>query len=59
MFVVYFEGVEVIDLFGDSIFEEWLCKEFEKYLILEECEKLCCEGGFEELMKILCECLEE
>ena len=35
-FAAYFEGVEAIDLFGDSIPEEWLRKEFEKHLTPED-----------------------
>ena len=58
-FAAYFEGVEAIDLFGDSIPEEWLRKEFEKHLTPEEREKLRREGGLEELMKTLRERLEE
>ncbi|RPH16007.1 MAG: hypothetical protein CBB67_016350 [Alteromonadaceae bacterium TMED7] len=58
-FASYFEGVEAIDLFGDSIDEEWLRKEFEKRLSAEEREKLRQEGGLDELMKKLRERLDE
>ncbi len=58
-FAEYFKGIEQIDIFDRLLPEDWLRKEFEKNLSLEEKEKLKSLGGLEELMKALKERLEE
>ncbi|NQZ27913.1 MAG: VWA domain-containing protein [Colwellia sp.] len=58
-FAEYFKGIEQIDIFDKLLPEDWLRKEFEKQLSIEEKEKLKALGGLDELMKTLKERLEE
>ncbi len=58
-FAEYFKGVEAINLFDESIPDEWLRKSIEKLLSDEEKEKVKSLGGLDELMKTLKERLEE
>jgi hypothetical protein len=58
-FAEYFKGIEQIDIFDRLLPEDWLRKEFEKNLSVEEKEKLKSLGGLEALMKALKERLEE
>ncbi|WP_019028010.1 vWA domain-containing protein [Colwellia piezophila] len=58
-FAEYFKGIEQIDIFDRLLPEDWLRKEFEKQLSIEEKEKLKSLGGLDELMKALKERLEE
>ncbi|KGJ95890.1 vWA domain-containing protein [Colwellia psychrerythraea] len=58
-FAEYFKGIEQIDVFDKLLPEDWLRKEFEKQLSIEEKEKLKSLGGLDELMKALKERLEE
>lgn len=57
-FAEYFKGIEQIDIFDQLLPEDWLRKEFEKQLSIEEKEKLKALGGLDELMKTLKERLE-
>ena len=58
-FAEYFKGIEKIDIFDKLLPEDWLRKEFEKQLSVEEKEKLKSLGGLDQLMKALKERLEE
>ncbi len=58
-FADYFEGVSSIDLFGKDIPNEWLRKEFERYLSDEEKAKIQSLGGLDKLMETLKKRLEE
>lgn len=58
-FSEYFEGIQNIDVFDQLLPEDWLRKEFEKHLTVQEKEKLKALGGLDELMKTLKERLEE
>tara|TARA_R110002124_G_scaffold268253_1_gene435812 strand:- start:314 stop:1486 length:1173 start_codon:yes stop_codon:yes gene_type:complete len=58
-FAEYFKGIESIDIFDQTLPEDWLRKEFEKNLSPEEKAQLKALGGLEALMKTLKERLEE
>ncbi len=58
-FAEYFKGIEQIDIFDQLLPEDWLRKEFEKQLSIEEKEKLKALGGLDELMNTLKKRLEE
>jgi len=58
-FAEYFKGISQIDIFDQLLPEDWLRKEFEKHLSMEEKEKLKSLGGLDQLMKALKERLEE
>lgn len=58
-FAEYFKGIEQIDIFDQLLPEEWLKKQFEKQLSVEEQQKLKSLGGIEQLMKALKQRLEE
>ena len=58
-FAEYFKGIEQIDIFDRLLPEDWLRKEFEKQLSMEEKAKLKSLGGLEQLIKALKERLEE
>ena len=58
-FAEYFKGIEQIDIFDRLLPEDWLRKEFEKQLSIEEKEELKSLGGLDQLMKALKERLEE
>lgn len=58
-FAEYFEHVEAVDLFDESIPDNWLRKEFEKHLSEEEKAQLEAMGGLEKLLETLKERLKE
>lgn len=58
-FAQYFENVEKVDLFDESIPEDWLRKEFEKHLTDAEKAELKTMGGLEKLLETLKERLKE
>ena len=58
-FAQYFEHVEQLDLFDETIPENWLRKEFEKHLSEEEKAELKALGGLEKLLETLKERLKE
>ena len=58
-FAEYFENVQSVDLFDETIPNDWLRKEFEKYLSEEEKAKLKSLGGLDKLLETLKERLKE
>lgn len=58
-FAEYFENVQSVDLFDETIPNDWLRKEFEKYLSEEEKAKLESLGGLDKLLETLKERLKE
>lgn len=58
-FAEYFENVQSVDLFDESIPNDWLRKEFEKHLTAEEKAKLESLGGLDKLLETLKERLKE
>jgi len=58
-FAEYFKGVQAINLFDESIPEEWLRKAFERVLSEEEKAKVKALGGLDKLMETLQERLNE
>lgn len=58
-FAEYFKGVQAINLFDESIPEEWLRKAFERVLSEEEKAKVKALGGLDKLMETLQQRLEE
>lgn len=58
-FAEYFENVQNVDLFDETIPNDWLRKEFEKYLTQEEKSKLESLGGLDKLLETLKERLKE
>lgn len=58
-FAEYFKGVQAIDIFDQSIPNEWLRKEIEKRLSPEEKAQLKSLGGLDKLMETLQERLKE
>lgn len=58
-FAEYFHHVEQVDLFDESIPDNWLRKAFEKHLSEEEKAQIEAMGGLEKLMETLRERLKE
>ena len=60
-FAAYFKGVEAVtgEVFGESIPEDWLRKQFDKHLSDEEKAKIAALGGLDKLMETLKQRLEE
>ena len=58
-FADYFKGIQAIDIFDQSIPNEWLRKELEKRLSPEEKAELKAMGGLDKLMETLQERLNE
>lgn len=58
-FAEYFKGVQAINLFDETIPEEWLRKAFERVLSEEEKAKVKALGGLDKLMETLQERLNE
>nr|WP_136252314.1 VWA domain-containing protein [Ningiella ruwaisensis] len=58
-FAEYFKGVQQVNLFDESIPQEWLRKELEKILSDEEKKKIESLGGLDKLMETLQERLKE
>lgn len=58
-FAEYFDNVQSVDLFDEDIPQDWLRKEFEKYLSDEEKAKLKAMGGLDKLLETLKERLKE
>ncbi|MCJ8273986.1 MAG: VWA domain-containing protein [Psychrosphaera sp.] len=58
-FAEYFDNVQSVDLFDESIPQDWLRKEFEKHLSAEEKAQLEAMGGLDKLLETLKERLKE
>jgi uncharacterized protein with von Willebrand factor type A (vWA) domain len=58
-FADYFEGVQSIDLFSQSLPDDWLTKQFERTLTDEEKAAIESMGGLDRLMETLRQRLEE
>ncbi|MDF2177217.1 hypothetical protein P2G88_03045 [Aliiglaciecola sp. CAU 1673] len=58
-FAHYFQGVQSLDLFGESLPQEWLRKELERHFTEEEKQKIQALGGLEKLLETLQERLRE
>lgn len=55
----YFEGVQSLDLFGESLPQEWLRRELERHFSEQEKQKIQSLGGLEKLLQTLHERLRE
>ena len=58
-FGAYFKGIEALDIFDNTIPEEWLQSALEKLLTDEEKKKIEALGGLDKLMETLQERLNE